>query len=126
MAGKVPVRLGPRRAPGGQIPRIGVPDAQGREMPGAFLFHDVVNAGPDVDRYGRAISEPTEFVFVDRVEEIPESSAVVRLIQQGHLLVADPDHHLATLNVEVPEAPKPAPRKSTPKASKSSSDANEE
>lgn len=111
---RVRVRPGWRLSPDGTRPRLGRPDATGREFPGQYLFHDIKNPGrdrhPDT---GRAIGEPTEFIFVDRVEETYDTPLKRSQIQQGYLLVVDEDHELFTLNCPDPVAVEDTPTKKT-------------
>lgn len=95
---KVPVRLGARRMPDGSVPRIHRQDVNGKSVPGRYLFFDVKNPGPDRDAIGRAVGTPTEFVFVDRTEEVYDTFEARRAIQDGHLWVTDPKHELAAFN----------------------------
>jgi hypothetical protein len=111
---KVRVRPGWRLSPDGQRPRVGRPDGDGREWPGDYLFHDVVNPGPDRDKDGNDLGAPTEFVFVDREEEVIDCTAIRRYIKDGVIVVVDKNHELFELNGPSPDAPK----KSTPKKDK--------
>jgi hypothetical protein len=86
--------------PDGSVPRIHDQDVEGHEYPGRYLFHDVVNPGPDRDAKGKATGSPTEFVFVDRIEEVFDTFEMRRNIQDGHLWVTDPKHELAAFNNE--------------------------
>lgn len=101
---KVTVRPGPRLGPDGKPPRLGVPDRDGRELPGRYLFHDVKNPGPDSVE-GRPNGEPTEFVYVERDEDVYDTPLKREEIRQGFLLVVDPRHELAVFNVTPPEPP---------------------
>jgi len=109
---KVMVRPGSRMTQDGR-PRVGKPDKDGREWPGQYLFHDVVNPGPDFDADGNATGEPTGFVFVDRDEEAFDCPALRHSIVDGFVDVVDKKHALYCLNT-TPDAPK----KSTSKKDK--------
>jgi len=104
MADKVRVRPGWRKAPDGSTPRLGVTDARGREYPGNYLFHDVKNPGPDLDALGAPLRgvEMTQFVFVDREEEVYISPTVKQWIREGYLTVSDSSHKFYAANAPEP------------------------